>query len=147
MTRIWETAPTAVLGRINAEGFLEFWPLVADNEQADPRDRGYAKWLAETEKGVFSNTLTESPWARARLVNAPAAEIIEDLKAHGEGDILINSSASIIKALLATDKIDRLYLMICPEISGGGERLFEDGLPASKWTLARQDVGIWVSLP
>ena len=58
LSRIWETATTAVLGRVNAEGFLGYWPSVADDEDADPRDRGYAKWLAEAEKVVFSTTLS-----------------------------------------------------------------------------------------
>ncbi len=141
LTRIWETATTAVLGRLNAQGFLGFWPSVAADDNADPRDRGYAKWLADAEKVVFSTTLTEAPWERARVVNAPAAEIIAELKAAGEGDILVNSSASIIKALLAADLIDRLYLILVPEIAGGGERLFEDGLPGSKWTVTHQETG------
>lgn len=141
MTRIWENATTAVLGRTNAEGFLGFWPTIADNEQADPRDRAFAKWLVDADKVVFSSTLKSSPWERTRLVNAPAEEIISELKGQGEGDILVNSSASIIKALLAADMMDRLYLMICPEIAGGGERLFEDGLPGAKWTLTRSDTG------
>lgn len=141
MTRIWENATTAVLGRTNAEGFLGFWPTIADNEQADPRDRSFAKWLVGADKVVFSSTLKTSPWARTRLVNAPAAEVIADLKHQGEGDILVNSSASIIKALLAADMMDRLYLMICPEIAGSGERLFEDGLPGGKWSLTRSDAG------
>ena len=75
------------------------------------------------------------------LVNAPAADVVAELKATGEGDILVNSSASIIKALLSADLLDRLYLMICPEIAGGGQRLFDDGLPSSKWTLTHQETG------
>jgi dihydrofolate reductase len=141
LSRIWETATTAVLGRRNAEGFLGYWPSVVGDESADPRDRGYAKWLVGAEKVVFSNTLTEAPWERTRLVNAPAADVVAQLKATGEGDILVNSSASIIKALLSADLLDRLFLMICPEIAGGGQRLFGDGLPSSKWTLAHQETG------
>lgn len=141
LTRIWENATTAVLGRRNAEGFLGFWPTVAADENADPRDRGYAKWLVDAEKVVFSTTLTDAPWDRTRLVNGPAAEVIADLKASGSGEILINSSASIIKALLAADELDRLYLMICPEIAGGGARLFDDGLPASQWKLTHHESG------
>jgi dihydrofolate reductase len=141
LTRIWEGATTAVLGRLNAEGFLGFWPTVAADENADPRDRGYAKWLVDAEKVVFSTTLTEAPWERTRVVNAPAADVVADLKTTGSGDILVNSSASVIKALLAADLIDRLYLMICPEIAGGGPRLFEDGLPASKWRAAHHETG------
>lgn len=141
LTRIWETATTAVLGRALAEGFLGFWPSVADDENADPRDRGYAKWLRDTEKVVLSTTLTEAPWERTRVVNAPTADVITDLKTTGEGDILVNTSPSVIKPLLAADLVDRLYLLVCPEIAGGGQRLFDDGLPGSKWTLAHQEIG------
>ncbi|MFF5494074.1 dihydrofolate reductase family protein [Streptomyces aquilus] len=141
LTRIWENATTVVLGRRNAEGFLGFWPAVAEDDNADPRDRGYAKWLVDTEKVVLSTTLAAAPWSRARVVDAPTAEVLADLKATGEGDILINTSASVIKAALAADLVDRLYLIVCPEIAGGGERLFDDGLPASKWTLTHREIG------
>jgi dihydrofolate reductase len=141
LARIWENATTALLGRLNAQGFMGFWPSVAGDENADPRDRGYAKWLVDAEKVVLSTTLTEAPWERTRVVNAPAAEVVAELKAGSGGDILVNNSASVIKALLSADLLDRLYLMICPEIAGGGQRLFEDGLPAAKWTLAHQETG------
>jgi dihydrofolate reductase len=141
LARIWETATTALLGRINAEGFLGYWPSVATDENADPRDRGYAKWLVDTEKVVLSTTLTEAPWEHTRVVNAPAPDVVAELKATGEGDILVNSSASVIKALLSADLLDRLYLLILPEILGGGQRLFDDGLPSSKWKLTHQETG------
>jgi dihydrofolate reductase len=141
LTRIWEGATTALLGRTNAEGFLGYWPSIADDENADPRDRGYAKWLVDAEKVVLSTTLTEAPWDRTRIVNAPAAEVAADLKTTGTGDILVNNSTTVIKALLEADLLDRLYLMITPEIAGGGERLFTDGLPASKWSLTRHEAG------
>ncbi|MCX4546082.1 dihydrofolate reductase family protein [Streptomyces sp. NBC_01565] len=141
LTRIWDGATTALLGRLNAEGFLGFWPTVAEDENADPRDRGYAKWLVNTEKVILSATLTEAPWERTRVVNAPAADVVAELKGTGQGDILVNSSPSVIKALLAADLIDRLYLLICPEMAGGGQRLFEDGLPGSQWRLTHQEAG------
>ena len=141
LTRIWAGATTALLGRVNAEGFMGYWPPVADDENADPRDRGYAKWLVDTEKVVLSTTLTQAPWERTRVVNAPAAEVVTDLKTTGEGDILVNNSPSVIKALLSADLLDRLYLMLCPEIAGGGQRLFDDGLPSSKWKLTHQETG------
>ena len=80
LARITEGATTALLGRLNAEGFLGFWPSVAEDENADPRDRGYAKWLVDAEKVVLSTTLTEAPWERTRVVNAPAADVVADLK-------------------------------------------------------------------
>ena len=75
------------------------------------------------------------------MVNAPVVDVVAELKATGHGEILVNSSASIIKALLSADLLDRLYLMVCPEIAGGGERLFDDGLPSSRWSLALQQTG------
>lgn len=141
LARIWDGATTALLGRISAEGFLSHWPGVAQDDAADPRDRGYARWLVDTEKVVLSSTLTEAPWRHARIVDAPVAEVVADLRATDGGDILINSCPSVIKAALAADVLDRLHLMICPEIAGGGQRLFEDGLPATGWRLAHQETG------
>ncbi|MER6914811.1 hypothetical protein ABT354_24315 [Streptomyces sp. NPDC000594] len=36
LTRIWEGATAALLGRINAEGFLAYWPPVAEDEKRRP---------------------------------------------------------------------------------------------------------------
>jgi dihydrofolate reductase len=55
-------ATTALLGRKNYEGFMGFWPEVAKNEAADPRDRAFSKWLNSVEKIVFSSTLKETAW-------------------------------------------------------------------------------------
>ena len=51
------------------------------------------------------------------------------------------SSASVIKALLAADQIDRLALVVAPLFLGGGPRLFDDGLPTGPWTLASETAG------
>ncbi|HEV7322880.1 MAG TPA: dihydrofolate reductase family protein [Ensifer sp.] len=141
MGRIWKTATTAVLGRLNAEGFLGYWSTVADDTEADSHDRDYARWLLATEKVVFSRTLSDAPWDRTRIANGSVAKAVSELKASGEGDILVNSSAGLIKSLLAVDMIDRLYLMICPEVVGGGQRPFDDGLPGSTWRVAHQETG------
>ena len=43
--------------------------------------------------------------------------------------------------LLAAVLVDGLYLRITPAFAGDGERLFDDGLPGSKWRLALQETG------
>jgi dihydrofolate reductase len=141
MARFISTATTAVLGRVNAEGFLGFWPTVIGAEGVDPRDEAYAQWLVATEKVVLSTTLTEAPGMNSRVRNAGAENVIAELRQTGAGDILVNSSPTVIKQLLAVDAIDRLELLVVPEIAGGGARLFENGLPATRWTLARHEVG------
>jgi len=141
LARIHAGATTVLLGRRNAEGFMGYWPSVAGDESADPRDRGYAQWLVDADKVVLSSTLTEAPWARTRVVDAPAADVVAELKAEGEGDILVNNSASVIRPLLEADLIDRLDLILCPEIAGGGEQLFTTAFPSSKWRLTQHEVG------
>jgi dihydrofolate reductase len=141
LARIHDGATTAVLGRGSAEGFLGWWGQVAEDENAEPRDRGYAQWLVATDKVVFSTTLTELPWERTTIVNGPAADVIAELKGSGEGDILVNTSPSISKPLLEADLVDRLYLMVTPEIAGSGQRLFDDGLPGTSWTLTHHETG------
>ncbi|MDX3452753.1 dihydrofolate reductase family protein [Streptomyces sp. ME02-8801-2C] len=141
LTSLWEPATTALLGRVNAEGFLGFWPTVIGMEGADPRDEGFAKWLVDNEKVVLSSTLDKAPWERTTIVDKPTAEVVEDLKAAEGGDILVLASASVIKALLAEDKVDRLALTVFPVFLGAGPRLFDDGLPEGGWTLVSQTAG------
>jgi dihydrofolate reductase len=141
LTRLWESATTGVMGRVNAEGFLSFWPTVIDMAGADPRDVAFAKWLVDTDKLVFSSSLGEAPWERTTIVDRPAAEVVAELKGTEGGDIWVLSSASVIKALLVTDQVDRLALIVAPVFLGGGPRLFDDGLPAGSWTLVRQAAG------
>ncbi|MFI6639109.1 dihydrofolate reductase family protein [Streptomyces sp. NPDC050504] len=74
-------------------------------------------------------------------MNGPVADVVAGLKAGGEGDILVNTSPSITKALLSADLLDRMYLLVIPEIVGGGMRLFGDGLPSTKWKLVHQETG------
>jgi dihydrofolate reductase len=141
LTSLWETATTGVMGRVNAEGFLGFWPTVIEMKGADPRDVGFARWLVDTEKVVLSSTLEQAPWERTTIATGSTADVISDLKAGEGGDILVLSSASVIKPLLTADLVDRLALTVAPVFLGGGPRLFEDGLPAGQWTLASQAAG------
>ncbi|KUN27658.1 riboflavin biosynthesis protein RibD [Streptomyces corchorusii] len=141
LTSLWQPATTALLGRVNAEGFLGFWPTVIGMQGADPRDEGFAKWLVETDKVVLSSTLRQAPWERTTVVDKPTAQAVADLKATDGGDILVLSSASVIQALLAADKVDRLALTVFPVVLGDGPRLFQDGLPAGRWGLVSQAVG------
>jgi dihydrofolate reductase len=141
LERIHTGATTALLGRGSAEGFLGWWGQVAEDEDADPRDRGYARWLVGADKVVFSSTLTDPPWQRTRIANAPATDVVAELKGTGGGDILINTSPSISRPLIAADLVDRLYLMITPEVAGEGQRFFDEGLPSSRWTLTHQEAG------
>jgi len=133
-------ATTVLLGRKNYMGFGSYWPTVADDESADPRDRAFSQWLNSVEKIVFSSTLKEATWKNSRIVDGGPATVIEELRQQKGGDIIVLASGSIINSLLRADALDRLSITLCPEVAGGGARLFEDGLPSSSWSLRQSTV-------
>lgn len=135
------TATTALLGRVNAEGFLGFWPTVIGAEGLDPRDEAFAQWLVDVDKTVLSSTLEKAPWERTEIRDEPTAEAVADLKAAEGGDILVLASASVIKSLLAADLVDRLAITLFPVFLGEGPRLFDGELPEGQWALTSQSAG------
>jgi len=140
MINVTSPATTVLLGRKNYEGFGSYWPSVAENEEADSRDRAFSKWLNAVEKIVFSSTLKEAPWENSRIVNDDPAAVVRELQKQAGSDIIVLASSSLIKRLLEADALDRLSITLCPEIAGGGARLFEDGLSASSWSLRQSTV-------
>lgn len=145
MVRVTTPATTALMGRKNFEGFRGYWPGVAEDSAADPRDRAFSSWANSVEKVVFSRTLTAAagpddadqlPWADARVTNVDPATEVAGLRTQPGGDIIVLSSASVIRALLDAGEVDVLSLTLCPVVVGGGETLLADGLAASSWTLA-----------
>jgi dihydrofolate reductase len=143
-------ATTALLGRKNYEGFAGFWPSVADDESADPRDRAFSRWMNTVAKVVFSSTLTEGPWANSTVTSGQPAKVVAQLRNERGGDIIVLASSSVIRDLLDADEVDRLSIMLCPDVAGGGARLFDDSVTqASQWTLAAHEVtetgSIWLA--
>lgn len=140
MISVTSPATTVLLGRKNYQGFGGYWPAVADNAAADPRDRAFSQWLNSVEKIVFSSTLQEAPWQNSRIVNRDPAAVVAELRQQPGGDIIVLASGSVIKSLLRADALDRLSITLCPEVAGGGAQLFEDGLPPSSWALRHSAV-------
>ncbi len=140
MINVASPATTVLLGRKNYEGFGSYWPSVANNEEADSRDRAFSKWLNSADKIVFSSTLKAASWENSRIVNADPAAVIKELQKQAGGDIIVLASSSVIKRLLEADVLDCLSITLCPEVSGGGARLFNDGLLPSSWTLRQSKV-------
>ena len=135
MVKVAGTATTALLGRKNYQGFAAYWPAVAGDEEADPRDRIFAQWLDEAEKVVFSRTLREASWRNSRVATADPVATVRQLRDQRGGDIIVLASGSVIRSLLEAGELDRLSITLCPELPGGGTRLFGDGPAGSSWSL------------
>ncbi len=135
MVDVTGAATTALLGRRNYEGFSGFWPAVADDESADPRDRAFSRWLNQVEKVVFSTSLTTSEWGNTRITASDPVDVVRQLRGQAGGDIIVLASTSVMRRLLAAGELDRLSITLCPELAGGGAPFFDDATPASSWSL------------
>jgi dihydrofolate reductase len=137
MIRVTTPATTVLLGRKNYEGFSAYWPPVAEDEAADPRDRTFSRFLNDVDKVIFSTTVTSTDWQNATVTSRGPSDVVPELRAQPGGDIIVLASSSVIRDLLDADLVDRLSITLCPETVGGGARLFDDDvLSGGSWTLA-----------
>lgn len=140
---VWRGVSTALLGRVNYEGFEGFWPPVAKDPDigwfppdSAPRHHDMAVWLDEVEKVVFSRTLTGTTWRNSRVAERELEDEVRELKRAQGRDIMVLSSVSIIRALLRADLVDEFRLVVLPTVLGEGLRLFPEDLPTTSWRLA-----------
>lgn len=86
-----------------------------------------ANRLTGVPKLVFSRTLREPlGWANTRLVASDVAEAIRSLKEQPGDPLRSMGSPSLVKSLLRLGLVDRLRLVVFPQILGatGGEPIF-----------------------
>lgn len=129
------SADTLLLGRTSYEGFLGYWPQIADDPEQPPLEREISRRTTEVDKLVVSDTLRldpEAPWQNTRVVGRSAAhEEITALKNGPGGDIIVFGSHTLWNNLLAQGLVDELHLMIGPGVLGGGTPAFASRPPVS----------------
>jgi dihydrofolate reductase len=104
-----------LLGRVTYEGFAAAWPS---------REGGFADKFNTMPKYVVSSTLEDPEWNNSTVVGL---DEIAALKEREGGDILVNGSVQLVRALVDRDLVDEYRLMVFPVILGGGKKLFGDG--------------------
>jgi dihydrofolate reductase len=122
-----------LMGRITYEMMS---PIVRD-QPVEGRDR-----MDELPKVVFSKTLEEPlEWNNSRLAQGDLLEEVRSLKAQTGAQLRTIGSLSVVKALMEAGLVDRLRLVVFPQILGetGREWIF-DGLPDIDLRLVGTDV-------
>jgi dihydrofolate reductase len=114
------SAETIVLGRRTYEEWAAFWPH-------QPSDGGMADYVNKTPKLVASTTLDRLEWQGSRLIDGDVVEALNELKKQDGGEIAINGSGTLVRALLEAELVDELRLLIHPVVVGQGKHLFEGG--------------------
>ena len=106
-----------LLGRVTYEGFAAAWPS---------RTGEFADKFNGMPKYVVSRTLESPEWNNSTVISGDVAGEVEKLKSSGEGDILVNGSAQLVRELMEHDLVDEYRLMVFPIVLGSGKRAFGD---------------------
>lgn len=117
-----ETIDTILLGRKTYDLFVDFWPN-ANTDQEVIADK-----LNETNKIVFTNTLTKAPWGKwkdAAIISGNATDAIKELKSQPGKDMVLWGSISLAQSLMAANLVDEYRIQLCPVLTGGGRSLFQ----------------------
>lgn len=121
-----ESIDTILLGAVTYKLFVEFWPAATTDEEI------IADKLNETDKIIFSNTLTNAPWGKwkdATVMSGDAAETIRKLKQQEGKDMILWGSISLAQSLMKENLVDEYHINICPLIIGQGRSFFPNDIP------------------
>lgn len=94
------------MGRVTYEVLAE----AALEHPSDGQDR-----ISELPKMVFSTILNDASWNNSRIASDAAGEVVA-LKAAGGDPLRTFGSLTIVSALIAADLVDRLRLVVFPQI-------------------------------
>ena len=119
-----------LLGRRTYEEFAPAWS--ARTAEDDPG----APFFNESPKYVVSSTLQSADWNNSTVLGAYDADAIRSLKDRVDGNIYVSGSGTLVRAMIADGLVDELHLFVFPLALGSGKRLFADGGPGAKFTLA-----------
>jgi dihydrofolate reductase len=119
-------ADALLLGRITYESFAGAWPS---------RDGEFADKFNAMPKYVVTSTLDNPEWNNTTVLKGDAAEEAAKLKEELDGVIQVPGSLRLVQALLESDLVDQLNLMVFPVALGTGRRLFGEMDERKDWKL------------
>jgi len=131
----WESKTEALLlGRKTYEIFAGAWGVWP--EDAEGFEGELTRRYNRVPKYVASRTLTEVGWQNAQLLGSDVPAAVEKLRAKPGGEIRVWGSSQLITTLAEHNLIDEYRLVVYPIVLGTGRKLFPDGFPFTRFTLA-----------
>ena len=135
-----KTVDTMLVGRVLYQGFEQYWPAVPENPQS-PKDMvEFARWMNDTPKVVFSNTLKEVKWKNSSLAKSDPITTVKKLKQEPGGDMVIFGGAFLAAYFVKQHLVDEYRIKLEPVMLGQGKSLFKDVTDRQKLKLIRSKV-------
>ena len=118
-----------LFGRRTWEDFGRVWGRATDGNP-------FSEHMNKATKYVVSRRLDDADaWENSILLRGDAVATVAALKAGPGGDLSINGSAELVRALHAAGLIDRYTVLIHPLTLGSGARLFDGPAPLTELEL------------
>lgn len=131
----WESRTKALLlGHKTYEIFAGSWGVWDEN--AEGMQGEYTRRYNRIPKYVASRTLTKVGWQNSQLLGPDVPVAVEKLRAQPGGEIRVWGSTELVKTLAEHDLVDEYRLILYPLVLGTGKKLFSDGFPLARLTLA-----------
>jgi dihydrofolate reductase len=138
---ITEPVDCILLGRKLAEGFIDTWAKLAEDQ--DSAVEGATK-MNETPKIVFTKTIFKAEWERTKLEAGDIVEEVTKLKNSEGGDMIVYGGGTLVRTLIVAELIDELHLFVNPTALGKGMPIFGEFQKMRIFSSKQFDCGIVV---
>ena len=115
---------TILFGRVTYVAMTHYWSAKEFDVSGRKKDFAFAEWMMNTDKIVFSKTLTATEWNHSRIVSENIPEEINHLKQLDGKDMILWGGIRIAHTFLQMDLIDEYKIWIAPVVIGDGFPLF-----------------------
>jgi dihydrofolate reductase len=123
-----------LMGRSTYEMLAPYWSSLKNNEM------GIADKINHSIKYVVSSTLKKADWNNSVIIRENIAGEIMRLKDQPGGEIRIEGSAILVRALMEASLIDEYRMLVHPIVMGAGRRYFNEGMHTPGLALVRHQV-------
>jgi dihydrofolate reductase len=131
----WESRTEALLlGRKTYEIWAGAWGVWDENAKGLQGE--LTRRYNRVPKYVASRTLTKLGWKNSKLLGPDVPAAVKKLRAEPGGEIRVWGSTKLIRTLAEHDLVDEYRLVVYPLVLGTGKKLFSDGFPLARLTLA-----------
>ena len=115
---------TSIYGRVTYQMMEAYWPTAADKLTATKHDIEHSKWYSKVHKVVLSKTMKDARLNNTTIISDNLSDKINEIKQHGDEDILLFGSPTAAHSLIQQNLIDGYWLFVNPVILGRGIPLF-----------------------
>ncbi len=112
-------ADAQLLGRTTYDGFARAWPNMRGDD--------FGEKFNAMPKHVVTSSPLEPPWENSSRVDGELPDAVRELTDRYAGDVLVNGSLTLVRALTELRLVDEYRLMVFPALLGAGRRLFDLG--------------------